>query len=178
MEVYISRYCLIFYTTCNRYNTWSRETCPTVICYIRDNDRLPKMKEIISTFVVIPVTLFILFNAIVFAIVTFNEPGIEESVVNNISIAQEMYQGNAEDALIAFLQDSSNSCNDRSHIAIWTLGQIKSGKALPIIKALYLDDPSGVTCNGRHDSVICQRVLHNAIVAIESKKELHADLNK
>ncbi|HEX2975739.1 MAG TPA: HEAT repeat domain-containing protein [Bacteroidales bacterium] len=93
-------------------------------------------------------------------------------------MAKEKYPGNTEDALIAFLLDTTNTYHDRSHVAVWTLGQIKSGKALPLIRQLYKDDPSGVTCHKRHDEVICQRVLHNAIVAIESDRELYSGLNK
>ena len=49
---------------------------------------------------------------------------------------------------------------------------------LRLIQQLYKDDPSGATCGGRHDEVICQRVLHNAIDAIESDRELYSGLNK
>ena len=135
------------------------------------------MKNFIRTYVLIPIALFVVFNALVLAIIGFG-PGIEESILKNIGIAQEKYPGRAEDALIAFLLDTANTYHDRSHIAVWTLGQLKSKKALPIIKQMYKEDPSGVTCKGRHDSVICQRVLHNAIIAIESDRKLHAGLNK
>ncbi len=136
------------------------------------------MKNIIRTYVLIPIALFVVFNVLVLAIIGLGGPGIEESVLKNIGIAQEKYTGRAEDALLAFLLDTTNTYYDRSHIAVWTLGQIKSKKAMPIIKQMYKDDPSGVTCKGRHDSVICQRVLHYAIIAIESDRKLQAELNK
>jgi hypothetical protein len=136
-----------------------------------------KIRKAITTYVLLPIGLFVVFNAMVLAII-HHGPDIETSVIKNINIAQEKYPGNAEEALIAFLLDTTNTYEDRSHIAIWTLGQIKSRKALPLIQQLYKDDPSGVTCRGRHDKVICQCVLHKAIVAIESDRVLYSGLNK
>jgi uncharacterized membrane protein YukC len=57
---------------------------------------------------------------------------IDVTVKENIGIAKEKYPGNAEDALIAYLLDPVNSYSDRSQLAVWTLGQIKSEKALPV----------------------------------------------
>jgi len=85
-----------------------------------------------------------------------------------ITTAQEKYQGTAEEALIAYLQDTTNSPRDRTDVAIWTLGQIRSQEALPILKELYHDDPEGKTCHGRHDSVLCQYGIFKAIRTIES----------
>lgn len=85
----------------------------------------------------------------------------------NITVAQQQYGGTAEEALIAFLLDKRNPARDRTHLAVWTLGQIGSEKALPVLRELYHDDPKGKTCKGKHDSVICQYELHKAIVAIE-----------
>jgi hypothetical protein len=136
------------------------------------------MKKFILNYVLLPVALFAIFNALFLTIGSLGRPGIKDSIEKNIGIAQEKYPGTAEEALIAYLLDTKNTYHDRSHIAIWTLGQIKSGKALPIIRQLYKDDPSGVTCKGRHDRVICQRELHNAITAIESDRKLYAGFNK
>ncbi|MGD9931137.1 MAG: HEAT repeat domain-containing protein [Mangrovibacterium sp.] len=85
----------------------------------------------------------------------------------NITIAQQEYGGTAEEALIAFLLDESNPAGDRTHLAVWTLGQIRSEKALPVLRDLYHDDPEGKTCKGKHDSVICQYELYKAIEVIE-----------
>lgn len=93
---------------------------------------------------------------------------ISHSVKENITIAKNHYPGSAEDALIAYLSDTANSTDDRTEIAIWTLGQTRSRKALLYLKALYNEDPEGRTCKGRHDSVLCQRELHKAIASIES----------
>lgn len=96
------------------------------------------------------------------------EVSINRGVKERISISQEKYPGNPEEALIAYLSDTTNTTRDRTDIAIWTLGQIQSQKALPILKELYHDDPKGKTCQNRHDSVLCQYGIYKAIRAIES----------
>jgi len=91
---------------------------------------------------------------------------IGNGIKENISIAKKEYPGKAEDALLAYLADSTKSPQDRTKIAVWTLGQIRSGKALPVLNSLYKNDPEGMTC--RHNSEICQYEIHKAIVSIES----------
>jgi hypothetical protein len=104
---------------------------------------------------------------------------IRYTVKENIALAKSKYPGTAEDALIGFLYDSANSFHDRTHVAIWTLGQIKSKKAVPILKELCLDDPEGKTCYGRHDHVLCQYEIYKALHASEKNwMPLHAGLNK
>ena len=92
-----------------------------------------------------------------------------KSVLDNIEIVKSQYSGTAEEALIAFLKDEQTKMIDKTHIAIWTLGQIKSERALPILKELYKDDPEGETCYGNHDQMICQYEIFKAIEAIEGK---------
>lgn len=94
---------------------------------------------------------------------------MEKSVSEKIELVKTKYSGTAEEALIAFLQDEQNTFSDRTHIAVWTLGQIKSEMALPILKSYYKDDPKGETCYGLHDEMICQYELYKAIEAIEGK---------
>jgi hypothetical protein len=104
---------------------------------------------------------------------------IDFDVKKNISSAKARYPGTAEDALIAYLLDSSNSPQDRSRVAIWTLGQIHSQKALPILKGLYKNDPEGKTCHWKHNYVLCQYEIYKAIKAEESHWwPLHSRLNK
>ena len=104
---------------------------------------------------------------------------IDVDVKSNIQVAKEKYDGKAEDALIAYLLDTTNSPFDRSHVAIWTLGQIHSEKAIPILTRLYENDPEGKTCKGRHDSVLCQREIYKALNASKSNWwPLHTRLNK
>jgi hypothetical protein len=92
---------------------------------------------------------------------------IDNSVKENIATATEKYGGSPEDALIAFLKDTNNTPHDRTHLAIWTLGQIRSDKAMPILKELSLNDPEGTTCKGRHSQVLCQREIYKAMNAAE-----------
>ncbi|MFZ2339384.1 MAG: HEAT repeat domain-containing protein [Bacteroidales bacterium] len=94
---------------------------------------------------------------------------IWSDVRKNISIAQQKYPGTTEEALISFLQDEKNSFNDRTHVAVWTLGMLKSEKALPILKSYYKDDPKGLTSKGHHNQMLCQYGLHKAIVRIEGR---------
>ena len=104
---------------------------------------------------------------------------IDTDVKKNIEIAQERYPGNAEDALIAYLLDTTNSPRNRSQVAVWTLGQIKSKKAIPVLEDLYMNDPEGKTCYGKHDSVLCQYEIYKALNA--SKRNwlpLHSGLNR
>jgi hypothetical protein len=93
--------------------------------------------------------------------------GMGYGVKRNIRLAQDRYPGSAEDALIAYMLDETVSPEGRTHEAIWTLGQIRSAKALPYLKELYRDDPEGETCYGKHDEVLCQYEIYKAIVAIE-----------
>jgi len=72
---------------------------------------------------------------------------IDQSVKENIGVAKKLYPGKAEDALIAYLLDTGNTPQERSHIAVWTLGQIQSKKAIPILQSLYQNDPEGKTCH-------------------------------
>ena len=103
----------------------------------------------------------------------------ESSVRENISTAKSKYPGNAEEALIALLLDSTNSPHDRTHIAIWTLGQIQSEKAVPVLEQLYKNDPEGKTCKGHHDEMLCQYEIYKALNATEANwLPLHAHLNK
>lgn len=103
----------------------------------------------------------------------------EYSLRQNIKTAKEKYGGKAEDALIAYLLDESNTSRDRSHLAINTLGQIKSEKAIPILKQLYKNDPEGNTCKGRHNEVLCQYEIYKALNAAEVNwLPLHAHLNR
>jgi hypothetical protein len=104
---------------------------------------------------------------------------IDQDVKKNIDIAKQKYSGTTEDALIAYLLDTTNSPRDRSQIAIWTLGQIKSKKALPVLRDLYKNDPEGKTCHGRHNSVLCQYEIYKAIHAEEVNWwPLHQRFNK
>jgi len=130
------------------------------------------MKRIL---LIIGISLALLLLGSVLAVHTW----IGHVVKEKITIAQQQYPGTAEDALLAFLLDENNSAEDRTHTAIWALGQIRSEKALPVLHEFYKNDPKGKTCFGRHDSVLCQYEIHKAIVSIEKKWLFsHPRLNK
>jgi hypothetical protein len=129
-----------------------------------------KKKEQIS--VAIGVTLTVLV-CLFFLLMPFFRIG--DDIRERISIAQQQYPGRAEDALIAYLVDSTNSPHDRGDVAIWTLGQIHSKKALPVLIGLYKNDPKGKTCHGKLDYMICQYGIHTAIVTIENYYQLVSD---
>jgi hypothetical protein len=130
------------------------------------------MKRIL---IIIGVSLMSLFICSIFALYIWTGHEVKE----NINIAKKQHPGIAEDALIAYLLDTNNSTQNRSNIAIWTLGQIESKKALPILRALYKNDPEGKTCFGKHKSVLCQKNLRTAIRACEANGiPWHRRLNK
>ena len=84
------------------------------------------------------------------------------AIRDRIDIAKKQYPGKAEDALIAYLSDTTNSPQARSDAATWTLGQIRSRKALPVLNKLYKSDPEGKTCSGNHKYFLCQREIHKS----------------
>jgi hypothetical protein len=111
---------------------------------------------------------FAMLIALIFSGIIIGCAIINRDVERNILMAQKLHPGAPEDALIAYIQDPSVSPHNKSKIGVWTLGQIKSEKSLPVLKTLYKDDPVGKICRGKHDEVICQYCLHKAIVSIES----------
>jgi len=70
------------------------------------------------------ISLSVIFLCLFLAMRIWCGHGINE----RISIAKQQYSGIAEDALIAYLQDTTHTPQDRSDVAIWTLGQIRSKK--------------------------------------------------
>jgi hypothetical protein len=108
-------------------------------------------------------------SALFFCFILAMRIWIGHGIKERISIAKQQYSGIAEDALIAYLSDTTNSPRDRSDVAIWTLGQIRSQKSLPVLKGLYKNDPEGKTCKYHHETVLCQYEIHKAIVSIENK---------
>lgn len=131
--------------------------------------------RISKTLIILSASVFVLFAVSAIAI----NGWIRSDVEKNIIIAQQLYPGTAEEALISFLLDEKNSFNDRTHIAIWTLGMLKSEKALPVLRSFYKNDPKGLTCHGKHDQMVCQYGLHKALVQIENRGQYStSDLNK
>lgn len=85
---------------------------------------------------------------------------IGKGIKENISIAKKEFPGKAEDALLAFLADSTKSPRERTEIAVWTLGQIRSEKALPVLNSLYK--------KSEYSSGFSRYEIHKAIVSIEN----------
>ena len=124
-------------------------------------------------FIILGASLSFLFICVVLGLLIW----IGHDVKANIRIAKSQYPGKAEDALIAYLMDSTHSPRDRTHLAVWTLGQIHSQKALPVLKKLYKNEPEGTPC--RHDTELCQYGIYKAIREIEgSGWSLYSGLNK
>jgi hypothetical protein len=120
------------------------------------------MKRVLS---IIGISVTVILLGLFLAMRIWCGHGVKE----RINVAKQQYSGTAEDALIAYLSDTTHTPHDRSDVAIWTLGQIRSKKALPILKGLYKDDPQGKTCKYHHDTVLCQYEIHKAIISIEHK---------
>ena len=111
------------------------------------------------------VTIFVFAIFIIFLTTLYL--WIKQDVQYNIYFAEEKYNEIGENALLSFLKDAKNRPHDRTHLAIWTLGKIRSKKALPILKGYYLNDPKGLSCKGMHQKKLCQYEIHKAIKAIE-----------
>ncbi len=92
---------------------------------------------------------------------------IKQDIRNNIELAEYKYHSRGVEALIFYLEDDENSYHDRTHLAIWTLGKIRSKKALPVLKKYYLNDPEGRSCKGMHQDKLCQYEIHKAVKAID-----------
>ncbi len=129
---------------------------------ISRTNKVEKMKRI---FISIGVGVGVVIICFIISVRTCIGLGIKE----RINIAKQQYSGTAEDALIAYLSDTTHTPHERSDVAIWTLGQIRSKKALPILKELSKNDPQGKTCKYHHDKVLCQYEIHKAIVSIEHR---------
>lgn len=127
----------------------------------RENEE-EKMKRI---FISIGISVAVVILCVILSVRTWIGLGIKE----RINTAKQKYSGTAEDALIAYLSDTTHTPRDRSDVAIWTLGQIRSKKAFSLLQELYKDDPQGKTCKYHHDKVLCQYEIHKAIVSIDHK---------
>lgn len=120
-----------------------------------------KFEGLKRTAIITGISLAILITVPFITFRTLIGKGIKE----NISIAKKEYPGKAEDALLAYLADSTKTPRERTEIAVWTLGQIRSRKALPVLKSLYKNNHN-YHCN--HNTELCQYEVHKAIVSIEN----------
>lgn len=122
--------------------------------------RWDNFKGLKRTVILTGSTLLILLLTGLISLLIMIGHGIKE----RINIAKTEHPGKAEDALLAYLADSTKTFNERSDVAVWTLGQIKSRKALPVLKSLYKNNPN-YQCN--HRTELCQYEIYKAIISIE-----------
>ena len=81
---------------------------------------------------------------------------IESAVDAAGSAAVGEYGGDRVNALITFADSPSHSLRDRNR-AVWALGQIGDGHALPFLEKQYTGKP----CD--HNRTLCQRELEKAV---------------
>jgi hypothetical protein len=90
------------------------------------------------------------------------------SLSRNLAEAHSKYSGNDEEVLLAYLQDETNSPSDRTRVAVWSLGEIKSRKALPVLKDMVNELLGEEHCKGAHQWRICQHEIRIAVHKIEA----------
>jgi HEAT repeat protein len=81
---------------------------------------------------------------------------IRSDVTANVAQAQQEFQGDRVEALIAFVDSGRHSLAERNR-AVWALGQIADPRALEVLHKYY----TGAEC--QHDTFLCQRELKKAI---------------
>ena len=86
------------------------------------------------------------------------------SVKKRCQIAQERYEGDCVSSLVAFLEDEQNDFRSRNS-AIWALGQLGDGRALPVLKKYYTGN---IPDREPLDAGLSQYELKKAIKLIES----------
>lgn len=84
---------------------------------------------------------------------------VHRTIRENCRLAQQAYPHPGDDiaALVDFMNSPSHSFLERTHVAIWTLGQLRDPKALPALESAYTGEP----CD--HDKGLCQYELGKAI---------------
>lgn len=80
-------------------------------------------------------------------------------VSQKCEIAQDRYEGDCVEALIAYIEDEDNSYRSRNS-AIWALGQIGDGRALPVLDSYYTGE---IPDRESLDETISQYELKKAI---------------
>jgi HEAT repeat protein len=74
--------------------------------------------------------------------------------------AQQQFEGDCVEALIAYLQSDSLSFKEQNHV-IWALGEIGDKRALPVLQKLYTGKPCLKPCDS--SKYICQYGIKKAI---------------
>ena len=84
---------------------------------------------------------------------------IHQAVEANCRVAQQAHPhaGDNVAALIDFVNSTSHSPEDRSHVGVWTLGRLRDPRALPALESVYTGEPC------QHERNLCQHELGKAI---------------
>lgn len=102
---------------------------------------------------------FIIFAFVVLLSFNIIGYGVEE----RCRLAQEKYDGDCVESLVAYLDDENNSYRSRNS-AVWALGQLGDERALPTLDGFYIKVPSG---REPIDEMISQYELQKAIRLID-----------
>ncbi|MFC1734713.1 hypothetical protein ACFL1X_01255 [Candidatus Hydrogenedentota bacterium] len=89
---------------------------------------------------------------------------MQSSVDELAATAQESHPDQGDDvaALIAYVESDSHDISDKNR-AVWALGQLRDGRALPVLQQFF----TGEECN--HAQGLCQDELKKAIKLCEGK---------
>ena len=84
---------------------------------------------------------------------------IHQAVEENCRVAQQAHPhpGDNVAALIDFVNSTSHSPEERSHVGVWTLGRLRDPRALPALECVYTGEPC------QHERNLCQYELEKAI---------------
>ena len=77
--------------------------------------------------------------------------------------ACNLYPGDAVQALIAYIESSEHSPQDKNHI-VWTLGELRDPRALPVLRTLLQDQA------GDEPGLISRYEVEKAIKKITGEK--------
>lgn len=88
-----------------------------------------------------------------------------QSAIQEVAaVAQTRFEGDRVEALIR-LAGSPDVPLDRRNRAIWTLGELRDERALPLLESLHVQEE----CD--HDRLVCQREVRKAI------RKIHGELS-
>lgn len=105
-------------------------------------------------------SVMVLFVVVVFVFSSFL---IGRGVKMQCGEAKQKYQGDCVVVLAQTVDDQSNSLEQRKQ-AVWALGQLGDGKALPVLEEYY--QGNNYQCD--HENKLCQYELAKAIKLIKS----------
>lgn len=93
---------------------------------------------------------------------------IEWGIVSAKRSAEAQFPGRDASQALIDLVDCEKCAMEQRNRAVWTLGQIREDRALPVLHKHFYDGP----CN--HSKYICQHELRKALKRIEDRPPVHA----